>query len=485
MLTLTHVLTALAAGSHSATVPGSISKTQITEVVIDSREVEAGALFVALPGRYVDGHQFVGDAFARGAVAALVERAPAVSAPIIDLTTPLTDNDIQALLSGMPLCLRTDDALDALGRLGAYWRARFTPRVVAVTGSVGKTSTKELIASVLARRFNTLRSPESYNNEQGQPLTLLKLRPEHEYLVLEMGMYDVGEIAELCRVARPDVGVVTMIAPAHLERVGSMERIIQAKSELVEALRPEGVAILNADDENVLGMRARSEAHVVTYGLSPGADFRATHIYSHGLKGISFRLHHRAETFHVKVPLLGRHSAHTALRAAATARVEGMTWDEILAGLRYSSAQLRLVAVNGPGGSILLDDTYNASPDSTFAALNLLDDLDGRKVAVLGDMLELGSYEKTAHEKVGARAAEVVDLLVTVGRLGRFIAKAAREAGMSAANVHAFDTYKWALDFLMEQIGAGDVVLIKGSRALELEKIVQAMSQSDEHGAVY
>ncbi|MBN1286859.1 MAG: UDP-N-acetylmuramoyl-tripeptide--D-alanyl-D-alanine ligase [Anaerolineae bacterium] len=479
MLTLTHVLTALTADLHSsyATLPGAISKMQIGEVVIDSRAVKPGALFVALPGRYVDGHQFVGDAFARGAIAAIVERAPAFSAPIVDLTTPLTDTDIKTLLGGMPVCLRVDDAVAALGELGAYWRARFTPRVIAVTGSVGKTSTKELIASVLARRYATLKSPESYNNEQGQPLTLLMLRPEHERLVLEMGMYGVGEIAALCRVARPDVGVVTMVAPVHLERVGSMEKIIQAKSELVEALRPEGVAILNADDANVLGMRDKTRARVVTYGLARGADFRATHIYSQGLSGISFRLHYRGETFRVKVPLLGRHSAHTALRAAAAAHVEGMTWDEILAGLRYSSAQLRLVAVNGPGGSVLLDDTYNASPDSTIAALNLLSDLDGRKVAVLGDMLELGSYEKAAHEKVGARAAEVVDLLVTVGKRGRLIAKAARAAGMSAANVHAFDTHKWALDFLMEQVGAGDVVLVKGSRAVEMEKIVAAMSR--------
>ncbi len=476
MLTLNHVLAALDTGAREkhATLSGASPRQPIARVVIDSRQAAPGALFVALPGRHTDGHQYVGDAFRRGAVAALVERAPATSAPTVDLSTPLTAEDLHAL-HNLPVCLRVPDAVEALGLMGAYWRAHFTPRVVAVTGSVGKTTTKELVASVLSRRFNTLKSPESYNNEQGVPLALLALAPAHERVVLEMGMYDVGEIAALCRMARPHVGVVTLIAPVHLERAGSIERIIAAKSELVEALPPDGVAILNADDENVLGMREKTRAQVFTYGLSPGADLRAAHVEGRGLQGIGFRLHYRGESFAVKVPLLGRHSAHTALRAAAVGLVEGMAWEDILAGLRFSTAQLRLVTVPGPEGSLLLDDTYNASPDSTIAALNLLEDLEGRRVAVLGDMLELGSYERTGHEMVGARAADVVDILVTVGPRGAVIAEAARATGLGA--VHAFEKHTQALDFLMREIGAGDVVLVKGSRAVEMEKIVAAMSR--------
>ncbi len=479
MLTLNHIITALTLNAHAdVTHPGCASKQNISAVVIDSREVKPGAFFVALPGRYADGHQYVGDAFARGAVAALVERAPALNIPTIDLSTPLTADDLQALQT-LPICLRVPDAVKALGQMGAYWRSRFNPRVIAITGSVGKTSTKELIASLLARRFCTLKSRGSYNNEQGQPLTLLRLRPEHERLVLEMGMYDVGEIAALCKVARPSVGVVTMIGPVHLERAGSMARIIAAKTELVEALPPDGVAILNADDPNVLGMRAHTAARVFTYGLSQDADLRASQVEGRGLKGISFRMHYRGETFSVKVPLLGRHSAHTALRAAAVGLVEGMSWYDILTGLQFSVTQLRLVAVDGPGGSILLDDTYNASPDSAIAALNLLADLDGRRVAVLGDMLELGSYEVKGHHMVGARAAEVADVLVTVGPRGAIIAAAAHDAGMDTSHIHAFETHKEALDFLLAHVGAGDVILVKGSRDVEMENIVAAMSRGD------
>jgi UDP-N-acetylmuramoyl-tripeptide--D-alanyl-D-alanine ligase len=469
VLTLAHLLEALI-GSAVPTAEQTIAR-----VVIDSRLAEPGALFVALAGERANGHQYVGDAFARGAVAALVEREVASCASEVDVTKPLTAEEATGIR--LPVCLRVSSALESLQRLGAYWRAKFTPRVIGVTGSVGKSSTKELVAAVLERQFCTLKSKGSYNNEVGLPLTLLELTPAHERVVLEMGMYDVGEIAQLCEIARPVVGVVTMIGPVHLERAGSMERIVAAKTELVQALPADGTAILNADDPKVLAMRQETHARVMTYGLSRGADVRATHVRGLGLGGIRFRLHHGGETFSVKVPLLGRHSAHTALRAAAVGLVEGMSWDDILAGLRFSAEQLRLVAMIGPGGSVLLDDTYNASPDSTIAALNLLAELDGRKVAVLGDMLELGSYEETGHELVGARGREVVDLLVTVGRRGAIIAAAAIVAGMPSSAVHIFETHEQAIDFLREHVDAGDVVLVKGSRAMHMDEIVEALSQ--------
>ncbi|MCZ7544444.1 MAG: UDP-N-acetylmuramoyl-tripeptide--D-alanyl-D-alanine ligase [Anaerolineae bacterium] len=476
MLTLGHLLDALTGLPADAT---PAAAHPIAEAVIDSREATPDALFVALKGEHTDGHEHVGDAFQRGAAFALVERAPARDVPVIDLTQPV---DASALAEALkpPLCLRVGATLAALQRFAAYWRARFTPRVIGVTGSVGKTSSKELIAAVLEQRYQTLKSAGNYNNEIGLPLTLLKLNDTHERVVLEMGMYDVGEIAELCAIARPHVGVVTLIGPVHLERAGSMAHIIDAKAELVEALpgaAEGGVAILNADDANVMSMRDRTAARVVTYGLSPEADVRATDVVGLGLEGIRFRLHYEGETFSVKVPLMGRHSAHTALRAAAVGLVEDMTWDGILAGLQFSAVQLRLVAIPGPGGSVLLDDTYNASPDSTIAALNLLAELEGRRVAVLGDMLELGSYEESGHRMVGARAREVADLLVTVGPRARTIAASAIEAGMPESAVHGFETHLEAIDFLMREVGAGDYVLVKGSRAMYMDKIVEKMSQ--------
>ncbi|GAB4434324.1 MAG: UDP-N-acetylmuramoyl-tripeptide--D-alanyl-D-alanine ligase [Anaerolineae bacterium] len=476
MLTLGHLLDALTGLPADAT---PAAAHPIAEAVIDSREATPDALFVALKGEHTDGHEHVSDAFQRGAAFALVERAPALDVPVIDLTQPV-DAGVLAEALKPPLCLRVGATLVALQRFAAYWRARFSPRVIGVTGSVGKTSSKELIAAVLEQRYQTLKSAGNYNNEIGLPLTLLKLNDSHERVVLEMGMYDVGEIAELCAIARPHVGVVTLIGPVHLERAGSMAHIIDAKAELVEALpgaAEGGVAILNADDANVMSMRSRTAARVVTYGLSPEADVRATDVVGLGLEGIRFRLHHAGETFSVKVPLMGRHSAHTALRAAAVGLVEGMTWDGILAGLQFSAVQLRLVAISGPGGSVLLDDTYNASPDSTIAALNLLAELEGRRIAVLGDMLELGSYEERGHRMVGARAREVADLLVTVGPRARIIAASAIEAGMPDSAVHSFATHLEAIDFLLREVGAGDYVLVKGSRAMYMDKIVEKMSQ--------
>jgi UDP-N-acetylmuramoyl-tripeptide--D-alanyl-D-alanine ligase len=448
----------------------------ISATVVDSRRVEPGALFVALKGENADGHDYVAEALSQGAVAAIVERDVEAEATELDLTA--AERKLPAALTP-PLLLRTAGSLEALQGLAQFWRSRHDVRVVGITGSVGKTTTKEVTAAVLAVRYNTLKSEASYNNEIGLPLTLVHLTDEHERAVLEMGMYDVGEIADLARIARPHVGVVTIIGPVHLERAKTLKRIVQAKTELVEALppAPEGVAILNYDDENVRGMAEATKARVLYYGLSPAADLWANEIEGLGLDGIRFQLHYGDERMHVKLPLLGRHSVHTALRAAAVGLVEGLNWQEILEGLRGPGQQLRLVAVPGPQGSTILDDTYNASPASTIAALNLLDELEGRKIAVLGDMLELGDYEREGHEKVGLRALEVADVLITVGKLGRIIGEAAIRWGMDAAQVHVLDENAEAIDLLEKLVTAEDIVLVKGSRAVQMEEIVSALGR--------
>jgi UDP-N-acetylmuramoyl-tripeptide--D-alanyl-D-alanine ligase len=358
---------------------------------------------------------------------------------------------------------------------------------------------------VLAQRFVTLRSEGNLNNEIGLPLTLLRLEPGHERVVLEMGMYAPGEIARLCELARPRIGVVTIVGPAHLERLGTMERITQAKAELVQALpsaQDGGTAILNADDPRVRSMAGLTRARVFTYGLNPASDLWADEINSEGLEGIRFRVHRGRDSFHLHLPMLGRHSVHTALRGAAVGLVEGLSWTEIITGLQQVRGQLRLMVVPGLRDTTLIDDTYNASPESMLAALNLLEDLthqagkksqeSQRSVAVLGDMHELGAFEEEGHRLVGGRAAQVLDLrpagsvhgkLVTVGRRARWIAEEALSSGMPAADVHTAETNADAIAVLQGLIQPGDIVLVKGSRAAALESIVDALSRPRRSGA--
>src|SRR5258706_3548970 len=470
MLTLGHVIEALT-GYQSG------GGTQIiTDVVIDPRLAIPGALFIALPGADTEDRGRLAAAFEKGASAALVQRDlvdPALRCQMLDLREPVTHAQVAALEP--PLCLRVEDTLKAMQALAAYWRRRLQLRIIGVTGSVGKPTTKELIAAVLSTRYRTLKSEGNYQHEVGLPLMLLKLTEAHERAVVEMGFDHPGEIKFMAELARPQVGVVNNVYAVHLERAGSLEALARGKAELVEALppHPEGVAVLNADDPLVLAMGQRTRARVVTYGLDPQADLWADNIESAGLDGVRFHLHYRHETLHVHVPLLGRHSVHTALRAAAVGLVEGLTWQDILDGLNAVGAtQLRLVAVTGPDGSVILDDTYSASPESVVAALNLLNELEGRRVAVLGDMLELGSYEETGHRLVGRRARDVANLLVTVGPRARVIAAEAREAGLPDAAVVELADTEAAIAFLSQNIRRGDVVLLKACQRGKLDRVV-------------
>ena len=449
---------------------------KLTDVVIDSRQACPGSLFVALKGEREDGHDFVADAFQHGAIAAIAEKELDIRYWILDIR----QSPFQYPISNIqyPVCFIVEDSLKALQQLAAYWRGKHTPRVVGVTGSVGKTTTKEMIYGVLSRRFRTLKSEGNYNSEIGLPLTLLKLEPSRQRVVLEMGMYDLGEIADLAAIARPHIGVVTNVGPSHLERLGTVERIAQAKAELVEALPPYssgGVAVLNGDDPWVRQMAAKTEADVFYYGLDQTCDLWANQIESQGLEGVRFRFHHGSETIYAKVPMLGRHSVHTALAAAAVGLVEGQSWEEIIDGLR-GATQLRLVVVPGLRGSIILDDTYNASPASTIAALNLVEELDGRKIAVLGDMLELGAYEEEGHRKVGRRALDVVAVLITVGERGRLIAEASLAWGMEAEKVIIAKDNEGVIACLREIVAPGDIILVKGSRGMKMEEIVAALA---------
>jgi UDP-N-acetylmuramoyl-tripeptide--D-alanyl-D-alanine ligase len=434
------------------------SDRPIRGAAVDSRLVAPGELFVALPGEHTDGHAFVADAIARGAAAVIVTRPVPDPAALGDVTV-----------------VRVADALAALGAVAAGWRRRFRPLVVGVTGSIAKTSTKEAVAAVLASRFRTLRNEGNQNNEVGLPLTLLRLGPEHDAAVLEMGMYVGGEIAELARIAQPRIGLVTAVQPVHLSRIGSLEAIEQAKGELLEALPPDGTAILNADDPIVRRMGARSVARSVSYGFADDADLRAEAVESAGLDGMRFTLRVDGARRPIVIPTLGRLSVHNALAGAAVGRAAGLTLDEIAAGLAAGWSAPHRVQVVRLGAVTLIDDTYNASPRSVVAALDLLTGLPGRRGAVLGEMLELGEASDEGHWLVGEAAARTVDWLVVVGAGARAIADGAAAAGLDEADIVRVPDVEAALAAIPPRMRDGDVVLVKASRGIALERVVDGL----------
>jgi len=432
----------------------SVGPMRFRNAVVDSRKARKGDLFFALKGERADGHDFVEDAVRRGAIGAVVEREVDVDAPQYVVPSTLT-------------------ALQSLAHARRLARPRV--KVVGITGSVGKTTTKELTAAVLAARYPLLKSEGNLNSEIGLPMVLLGLTTKHRRAVLEMGMWAAGEIALLCEIARPDIGIVTNVGPSHMERLGSIEAIALAKGELVEALPEDGVAVLNIDDERVRAMEERTDAHVITYGLALNADVRAVDIESHGLAGLKFTLLHGDDRATVYTRLPGKAMVHNALAAAACALVDGMELDEIARALSEAQIPTRLSRHSGPRGSTIIDDSYNASPASMRAALDLLGEVAGRKIAVLGDMRELGDAELDAHREVGRYAAGIADEIWAVGELGRWIGDAAIAAGHPAVHIVAEkDEIGHAL---RPRLDHGDVVLLKASRALELETVLAQLRE--------
>jgi UDP-N-acetylmuramoyl-tripeptide--D-alanyl-D-alanine ligase len=441
---------------------GPTSVTAIDGASVDSRRVTPGSMYVALRGERVDGHRFVVEALRAGAVAALVER-PVELPPDLDAAV-----------------IQVADPLAALQELAAWWRARHAVRVVGITGSTGKTIAKEITADVLSRTMPTLRNEGNLNSETGLPMTLLRLRPEHEVAVLEMSMYTVGEVARLAEIARPEVGVVLAVHPTHLERAGSIEAIARGKSELPAALPPEGLAVLNADDARVAAMRDVTRATVRTFGLTPHADVRAGEVVSRGLAGTEFTLRAPWGERRIASAMPGRHLVPHALAAAVVADHFGIPLDEVAASLAAGSrAAHRMALADAASGALLVDDTYNASPVSMAGALGFLAETPvpagRRRLAVLGDMLELGPDEERLHREVGALAAGSADAIVAVGPRGLWIAEAARAAG--AARVVTADDAEDAAAVLESELapGVGDVVLLKASRGIGLDRTVDLL----------
>jgi UDP-N-acetylmuramoyl-tripeptide--D-alanyl-D-alanine ligase len=447
MLTVVEIRRALGAQLLSER-PGT--QRAFTGVSNDSRATKPGEIFVALRTENRDGHDFAPAAIEAGAAGLIVSEP--VEAP-----------------EGVSV-FRVRDTKTALGEVAAYWRARFLIRAIVVTGSVGKTTTKELIAALLASEHEVLKSPANFNDEVGVSMTLLQLENRHDRAVIEVGMFAEGEIRRLCEVVQPEMAVVMNVGPVHLERLGSIEAIARAKSEAVEGLPWTGNAVLNHDDPLVEAMRARTKARVMTFGLSAGADVRGSDLRSRGLDGVDFKVTAHGRSLEAHSPLAGADLVPNALAALAVAFADGMSLEHAVSALRSAQVPARLQVRRARSGALVLDDCYNASPASMFAALAVLEETPGRRIALLGDMLELGAAEAEGHRNVGKRAAGVAAVLYTVGPRAKMIADAAAEAG--AKCVRHFESREEATEALQREARDGDVVLIKASHGMALEAVV-------------
>lgn len=446
------------------------TKQRIRQISLDTRSIRPGDLFIAMKGDRFDGHDFVATALSRGAVGVIVHDSYHI--------------DSLALKPGskrsMPFILGVRDPLFAYQQLATHHRSRFEIPVVAVTGSNGKTTTKEMVASVMAHRWKVLKTEGNLNNRIGVPQTLLRLNGRHEGAVIEMGVDNIGQTTRLCEMARPTIGIITNIGPDHLEFFGSMEGSAQAKAELLDHLPSDGTAVLNADDPYYDYLAARARCRVISFGFSSKADVRAMDVKADGRDGTIFRLLLPGKVRHtiVHIRVQGGHNVTNALAAGAVGAVLGLPGAVIAQGLaRFRPAAMRSQILVSHGVKII-NDCYNANPASMKAAVQLLAQtgLDRKKIAVLGDMLELGSGAVQMHEDVGAFVAhQGIDQLVVCGALGRSLADGARRAGLDRTRILELPDATAAAADVKSMVKPGDVVLVKASRGMKLERVVYAL----------
>jgi UDP-N-acetylmuramoyl-tripeptide--D-alanyl-D-alanine ligase len=440
----------------------------VTGYAIDSRSMARGDLFFALRGPRFDGHQFVGQVLEAGAAGAIVEASFAAA----------------AFPEWRPALLPVSDTRHALQTLGQAVRRRWGKRLIGVTGSTGKSTTKEMIAAVLRRRFRILRSPGNLNNDYGLPLALLGLEPEHDIAVMELAMSAAGEIARLARLAEPDVGVVTNVAPVHLEFFDSVDAIAGAKRELIDYLATRGensVAILNEDDERVRRFADGFQGRVLTYGFSGKAAFRVIDVTAAAEFGNVFKVRAPEWTAEFTLPLPGRHNIQNAMAAIATASSCGLEPGEIQKGLvGFQNLHRRSEILTLPNGVTVIDDCYNSNPLAMECMLEVLATWPGarRRIVVAGEMLELGSNSPDLHRAVGRKCAECsVTCVVAVQGDARYFLQGGAEGGVRC--LHFFPDAKQAGEFCRTLLASGDVVLVKGSRGVHLETVIEILNQSE------
>lgn len=428
---------------------------EVTGIAIDSRKVKKGGLFIPIRGERVDGHSFIPQVMKAGAFACLSEER---------IEEPLG-----------PYIL-VESSKTALRRIAAYYRQCLNIKVVGITGSVGKTSTKEMIASVLKEKYNVHKTAGNFNNEIGLPLTIFDIQKEHEIAVLEMGISDFGEMHRLGEIANPDICVITNIGLCHLENLGTRDGILKAKTEIFSHLHGNGTVILNADDDKLAQIHEVNGKKPVWYGKSNG-DAYATEIEPLGMEGIRMKLHLKGESKTVTIPIAGEHNIYNALAATCVGDVCGMPFEDICRGIEHVETiggRSNLIQKNG---ITIIDDCYNANPVSMRASIDVLSQASGRKIAVLGDMGELGKTEHTLHAEIGAYAAEKnIDYLLCVGELSKEMVQAAGAVKNSPMYTAHFDTQNDLLSYLSLLIKKGDTILVKASHFMQFTKIVEALS---------
>ncbi len=436
-------------------------------VSIDTRSLRAGQVFFAIRGPRHDGHDHLVEAVQQGAVGLVVDSTRLADAMVASGAAP-----------DRVFVVAVEDTQQALAQVAAAWIRILVPRTLAVTGSVGKTTTKDLLAAAVGARYETLATRGNLNNLLGLPLTVLSLVPAHEAVVLEMGMNVPGEIEALCRIAPPEIGIVTTVAPVHLEGLGSLDAIAAAKAELVRALPAGGVAVLNADDPRVAGMRELASCRVVTFGRAPEADVRILDVVVDGVGRMDTVLDCFGEPVRVVTSLVGAHHAHNVAAAMAGAMAVGVSAQQAADAMKVVQPGRHRMEVLQAGAVRVIDDCYNASPRSVQAALDVLAGIAaaGRRVAVLGDMLELGDASDVAHLDAGRQAvARGVDTLIAVGKFADRMAIGARDAGLASTRCFVAPDAIAAATLLMALVRPGDTVLVKGSRGVGLEHVVGAL----------
>lgn len=434
------------------------SKIIVNQISIDTRTLEKGSLFVAIKGERFDGHDYIKQAVANGAAIVMVregtnlpEKVPAIFVP---------------------------DTLEALGKLAHEYRKLFKIPVVAVTGSVGKTSTKEMIAAILSVKYKVHKSKGNYNNDIGLPLSVLEMDDEHEVAVFEMGMRGFNEISALSKIVNPDIAVITNIGISHIERLGSRQNILKAKLEILDGMKDKGIVILNGDDELLSGLRGLLTQKTLFYGIDENQDIWAYDLSSSGEEGVYFQVKTGENDMKLFIPAPGIHNVHNALAGIAVAEALSMSESEIRKGLEnFSGEQMRL-SIKEKDGIKFINDSYNAAPSSMTAALDVLCEIAGekRKWAVIGDMLELGDWAKEAHRKIGRLVSKSgIEYMVAIGSLAKWYVEGANEDPATKTITKLFANASEAKPYIKTLVQKGDVLLFKGSRIIKMDVLVQEL----------
>ena len=429
---------------------------EIESITTDSRQAAEGCLFVAVKGERVDGHDFIPSVFEKGAACVVCEREPEHP-------------------SGS--WIQVKSSLQAIKDMAEFYRKQLDIQVVGITGSVGKTSTKEVIASVLSEKYRLLKTLGNFNNELGLPLTVFRLREEHQIAVLEMGISDFGEMHRLSKIARPDVCVITNIGQCHLEYLKDRDGVLRAKSEIFDFMQPEGRIVLNGDDDKLSAVQEVKGVNPLFFGVESGREIYADEIEPRGLKGIRCRIHAGEESFGVQIPIPGFHMVLNALAAPAVGISMGLTTEQVKSGIEKLQSLGGRFHMIEKGDMLIIDDCYNANPVSMKASLDVLKDAERRTVAVLGDMFELGENEASLHREVGVYAGEKgINLLICTGELSSHMAEAAIRAGGCETVVHVPNLER-LMEVLPRLVQGDDTILVKASHGMHFEKVVELLSE--------